>query len=183
VLAAAREVFAERGLAGATLDDVAGAAGLTKGAVYSNFAGKDDLILALMEDRVADRIEAVAAAFAAAGSSTGGVRDAGATLIASVHADADWQRLFIEFWARAMRDDGLRDVLVERRRALRRTIAQALERGAAEHGLRLAMPADHLAVTILALSNGLAIESLLDPDAVPDELFGRLLTHLVDVER
>jgi hypothetical protein len=38
-------------------------------------------------------------------------------------------------------------------------------------------------VTILALSNGLAIESLLDPDAVPDELFGRLLTHLVDVER
>jgi hypothetical protein len=63
---------------------------------------------------------------------------------------------------------------------LRRTIAQALDRGAAEHGLTLAMPAGHLAVTILALSNGLAIESLLDPEAVPKELFGHLLAHLVD---
>jgi hypothetical protein len=97
-----------------------------------------------------------------------------------VHADADWQRLFIEFWGRAMRDDAVREVLVERRRALRRTIAQALDRGAADHGLMLALPADHLAVTILALSNGLAIESLLDPDAVPSELFGRLLAQLVD---
>lgn len=49
LLAAAERLWAERGIHGASLDDIAAAAGLTKGAVYSNFAGKTDLLLALME--------------------------------------------------------------------------------------------------------------------------------------
>src|SRR5580692_9220744 len=49
LLAAAAQVFAERGFHGATLDEVAAAAGFTKGAVYSNFKNKDDLFLALIE--------------------------------------------------------------------------------------------------------------------------------------
>src|SRR5690349_6821954 len=48
---AAAVVFARDGFHGASLDDVAAAAGFTKGAVYSNFAGKDDLFLAVFEDR------------------------------------------------------------------------------------------------------------------------------------
>ena len=49
LLAAAAQVFAERGFHGATLDEVARVAGFTKGAVYSNFASKDDLFLALFK--------------------------------------------------------------------------------------------------------------------------------------
>src|SRR5580693_3466877 len=49
LLAAAADVFAERGFHGASLDQVAAAAGFTKGAVYSNFKNKDDLFLALIE--------------------------------------------------------------------------------------------------------------------------------------
>lgn len=179
VLVAAGEVFAARGFGRATLDDVAVAAGLTKGAVYSNFGSKDELILALMDDRVSARIAAAAAAFAAAGERSEGVRDAGARLIAAVHADADWQKLFIEYWSRAMHDAAVRDALVKRRRELRGAITRALERGAAEHGIVFALPAEQVAVTLLALSNGLAIEGLLDEEAVPPELFGRLLAGLV----
>src|SRR5258708_19886673 len=51
LLAAAAQVFAERGFHGATLDEVAAVAGFTKGAVYSNFNSKDDLFLALLESR------------------------------------------------------------------------------------------------------------------------------------
>jgi AcrR family transcriptional regulator len=47
LLAAAAQVFAERGFHGATLDEVARVAGFSKGAVYSNFESKDDLFLAL----------------------------------------------------------------------------------------------------------------------------------------
>lgn len=179
VLAAAGDVFAARGFAHASLDDVAVAAGLTKGAVYSNFGSKDELILALMDDRVSARIAAAAAAFAGAGGRAAGVRDAGAKLIAAVHADADWQKLFVEYWSRAMRDATVRDALVERRRELRGAITRALERGAAEHGIVFTLPVEQVAVTLLALSNGLAIEGLLDDDAVPPELFGRLLAGLV----
>ena len=49
LLQAAAQVFAERGFHGASLDEVAAAAGFTKGAVYSNFKNKEDLFLALLE--------------------------------------------------------------------------------------------------------------------------------------
>jgi AcrR family transcriptional regulator len=52
LLAAAAQVFADRGFHGATLDEVARVAGFTKGAVYSNFESKDDLFLALFRDAV-----------------------------------------------------------------------------------------------------------------------------------
>src|SRR3954466_13368507 len=49
LLDAAQRLWAERGIHGASLDDIAASAGLTKGAVYSNFTGKTDLLLALLE--------------------------------------------------------------------------------------------------------------------------------------
>ena len=55
LLAAAAQVFAERGFYGATLDEVARVAGFTKGAVYSNFESKDDLFLALFKANYGQR--------------------------------------------------------------------------------------------------------------------------------
>src|ERR1700751_5651328 len=52
LLEAAAEVFREEGFHGATLDEGARRAGFTKGAVYSNFKSKDDLFLAMMDDRI-----------------------------------------------------------------------------------------------------------------------------------
>src|ERR1039458_9361995 len=55
LLQAASEVFAKHGYDRASLDDVAAAAGLTKGAVYSSFASKDELFYALMRERIDER--------------------------------------------------------------------------------------------------------------------------------
>src|SRR5215470_19221034 len=55
LLAAARRVFLERGYFAATLDQIADEAGFSKGAVYSRFASKADMFLALLEDRIAER--------------------------------------------------------------------------------------------------------------------------------
>jgi AcrR family transcriptional regulator len=178
VLDAAAGVFAAKGFAAASLDDVAAAAGLTKGAIYSSFRGKDALILALMEQRIVARTRAAAGAFEAGGPGDG-VEGVGARLFEAIHADAEWQRLFIEYWAHAMREPELRSRLARRRRELRSVIARAVERAATEHGLDLAMAPDQAAVVILALSNGLAIEGLLDPEAVPADLLGHMLTRLI----
>jgi AcrR family transcriptional regulator len=62
ILDAAREVFAERGVIGGTVEDICERAGFTRGAFYSNFADKDDVIDALMEreqDRVLDHLESI----------------------------------------------------------------------------------------------------------------------------
>src|SRR5437660_2443127 len=60
LLAAARSVFAQRGYAGASVTDIAEAAGYSHGAVYSNFAGKQDLFLALFDEHINQRTAALA---------------------------------------------------------------------------------------------------------------------------
>src|SRR5258708_7237284 len=49
---AAAQVFQEQGIGAASIDAIAEAAGLTRGALYSNFANKDELIVAMLEDHV-----------------------------------------------------------------------------------------------------------------------------------
>ena len=49
IVFAARAAFAEAGYHGARLDRIARAAGFSKGAVYSNFAGKAELFLAVLD--------------------------------------------------------------------------------------------------------------------------------------
>src|SRR5579863_10773918 len=61
LLAAAAQVFADRGFHGASLDEVAAVAGFSKGAVYSNFKNKEDLFLALLESHYEREMAAVRA--------------------------------------------------------------------------------------------------------------------------
>jgi AcrR family transcriptional regulator len=55
VLDAARRVFLARGYASATVDGIAEEAGFSKGVVYSQFDGKADMFLALLEARITER--------------------------------------------------------------------------------------------------------------------------------
>ena len=55
LLAAAREGFLDRGYHGASVDQIAEAAGFSTGVVYSQFGGKADLFLTLLEARIAER--------------------------------------------------------------------------------------------------------------------------------
>src|ERR1700735_1393810 len=57
VLEAARRVFLARGYASATLDVIADEAGFSKGVVYSQFASKADMFLALLEASISERAE------------------------------------------------------------------------------------------------------------------------------
>ena len=54
---AAARVFEERGIGAASIETIAAAAGFTRGAFYSNFASKDDLIVAMLEDHVERSLE------------------------------------------------------------------------------------------------------------------------------
>jgi AcrR family transcriptional regulator len=180
LLKAAGEVFAERGYDRASLDDVAEAAGLTKGAVYSSFASKDDLLYALMRERIGERLALVAAAVERQATVGEITRDAGSGLAELMSSQSDWHLLFIEFWARAVRDPKLHDEFARERRSVRGLIARSLEERAAEAKLNLPAPAEQLAVAVLALSNGIAIEHLADPDTVDPAIFGVILSLLLD---
>ncbi|MBB1152581.1 MULTISPECIES: TetR/AcrR family transcriptional regulator [Amycolatopsis] len=176
ILDAAFAVFGEQGIAATKLTEVAAAAGLTKGAVYSSFASKDELVLALMEEHAAHRLEASLTSFAEADDGGAGLANVAAVLMYEMRADAVWHRLLAEFFAMAHHDDRRRDALRRRRREVRDTIARALNRLAEGLALELPLPAEEFAVVLLALSNGLAVEADIDDEAVPDGLLGRVLT-------
>jgi AcrR family transcriptional regulator len=180
LLKAAGEVFAERGYDRASLEDVVAAAGLTKGAVYSSFASKDELFYALMRERISERLELVAEAAERQATVEDITRDAGGALAKLISSQVDWQLLFIEFWARAVRDPDLRKEFARERRAARGLIARVLEERATEAKIDLPAPAEQLAVAVLALSNGVAIEHLADPDTVDASTFGVVLGLLLD---
>jgi len=186
LLKAAGTVFAERGYDRASLDDVAAAAGLTKGAVYSSFAGKDELFYALMSERIDERLKLATAAVQRESPAEGEVsageitREAAAGLAGLMESQADWHLLFIEFWARAVRDPALREEFALHRRAAREVIARFLEQQATQAGVELPAPAEQLAVAVLALSNGIAIEHLADPDTVDPKILGTILSLLLN---
>ncbi len=58
LMASAITVFAERGVIGSSVEEICEAAGFTRGAFYSNFADKDALVLALIEQGVAEEYAA-----------------------------------------------------------------------------------------------------------------------------
>jgi len=185
ILAAAVDVFSQRGYEGASLDKVAEAAGFSKGAVYSNFAGKDELFFELVATRIDQRLEAVGAATArrpskAPGGAESAARAAGRVLREAGEADPEWQLLFLEFWLRCARNEELRARLAERRRAMRGKIADLVEAKAEAAGAKVSRSeAMDLATTALALSNGLGIEGIIDPKSAPPRLLGEILSRIV----
>jgi AcrR family transcriptional regulator len=180
LLAAAGKVFAQRGYDRASLEDVAAAAGLTKGAVYSSFASKDKLFYALMSERIGERLQLATAAVPRESSAGEITREAAAGLAELMGSQADWHLLFIEFWARAVRDPALRKDFARHRRAARAVIARFLEQQAARAGVELPAPAEQLAIAVLALSNGIAIEHLADPETVDPTILTPILGLLLD---
>jgi AcrR family transcriptional regulator len=179
VLQAAGAVFAERGFAAASLDQVAAAAGFTKGAVYSNFGSKDELFLALMKEEAARRVQVVETTLRTTSDLAGALAAVGAELS---RRDSTWQLLFLEFWQRALRDPQVRRAFVASRRTLRARVTEVVERFLTERPVRTGWDAPSLTVVLLALANGLAVEALPDPGAVPDDLLTRVLADLVDPE-
>jgi AcrR family transcriptional regulator len=171
----AAKVFARRGLQQASIDEVAGDAGFTKGAFYANFKSKEELFLAMLDERFAGRIEEIDRVAADDIEPEEQARRAGLDFSHYLAADPEWQRLFFEFAAHAARNDDFREELVTRYSALRRRIAAVYERRAEELGVEPPVPHDQIAVMTFAMANGIALEQLLEPDAVPDDLFGTML--------
>ena len=175
ILESADRLFRERGLAATSLEAIAKAAGFSKGAVYSNFAGKDELCFELLSSRIDARIAAVEGAMPAEAGPAHHALLAGERLLRIVESEPGWQIFFIELWLRCVRSESLRPRFAAKRKLMRAQIASLFAAQADAAGFRLPLPAEHLAASVLALSNGLGLESLIDSEAVPPDLMGKLM--------
>jgi AcrR family transcriptional regulator len=158
LLKAAGSIFARRGYHAATLDEIAQRAGVSKGALYYNFASKEDLFLALLADRLGE-----------------GPADL-EEFASRLERDPRWAPLFFEFMAWSGRDARHRAEL--RRRFFRPARERTRELNAAGHGGG-DLTDEELAAAVNALVNGLLLERHFDPERVPADLVGRAVARLL----
>ncbi len=179
-MTAAARIFAEKGFAGASIDDVADAAGYTKGAVYSNFASKTDLMLAVIEDRIRRQSEVVADSFAGVPLEQG-LRELETRTPTGL--DREWMMLIGEFMLYAMRHESARVALAKEYEGARRLSTAMIESKYVEAGATPPFPPRELAILVEALGIGLGFQALIDPASVPADLqavaMERLLAPLV----
>jgi AcrR family transcriptional regulator len=179
LLAAARIMFARSGFHGASVEEIASEAGYSTGALYSNFEGKEDLFVALMEREIEEHAQEIAGAVREQASisdrATGGARQ----WMTMIEREPEALLLFMEFWAYGVRDARVRPKVAARFAQMRRVLTGLIADGVRDFDLELTIPAEHLAVAIDALADGIARQKLADPDAVPDELMGDVLALLL----
>jgi AcrR family transcriptional regulator len=178
VLDAAREVFLERGYAGASLDAIAERAGFSKGVVYSQFTNKADLFLALLDRR----IDARAAENERAATKRHGV-DALLALLRNFERDSraegGWARLLVEFRSVALRDPHLNERYAAAHRRTVERLADVVARVQQEAGATDGPPARTAAEFILAFGAGLTLERGADPRSLRSDVVLEMVQRAV----
>jgi AcrR family transcriptional regulator len=185
VLAAAARVFARNGFHATSLESVAEEAGFSRGAVYYNFADKEELFLELLDRRCAERAQDLREVFADTDE------DVAATSrqaqVAAQHAldamtgDPEWRALYLEFLAHAARDPAFRRRFARRTDEMRSALEEIVVERAGPVADALGMSPQQLAVVIDALGVGLWGHHMLHgAKSVPPDLFSQAVALLVD---
>jgi AcrR family transcriptional regulator len=176
LLAAALRVFAERGYGQAGVDDVAAAAGYSKGALYWHFSGKEELLLALLEERIDAPMREMVALLGSAPPERDMSVVASREFARRLSRQREAVLLEREYWTLAIRDPELRARYAEREAELRGALAGALEARASHLGTPdLVMPAEDVARVVMSIIGGLSVDELIEPGAVRSELIGEAL--------
>jgi AcrR family transcriptional regulator len=176
LITAATRVFARDGYWGASVDTIAEQAGFTVGALYSNFATKEELFLAVLErhcelelrdlcalaDTANDRPELLAA-----------VTERFATL---TEEQREWEVLWVELWLYGQRHPEAAERMASVQRQTRELIAQALG--------RQGIPLDaELAALVHALWGGFLMYRITDQELLGPDAFARAVNSLLDGRR
>jgi AcrR family transcriptional regulator len=163
LIAAARAVFVRRGFHAASLEEIAEEAGYTKGAVYSNFDGKDDLFLAVLEEHYASRADAYRGFVLSFDTAEDASRAVARFMLEAYAAEPAWWTLLSDFTSHAAKDETLRERLRESRDRFIDAVAELIDALAERHGVSFTLPSREVARASGAFMRGMTLEWLVDP--------------------
>jgi AcrR family transcriptional regulator len=176
LLSAALRVFAQRGYREGGVDEIAAEAGYSKGALYWHFSGKEDLLLALLEERIDTPMRERFALLASAPPEQDMSVEATRAFAKQLDREREALLLEREYWSLAIRDPEIRARYAERQTELRRELATAMEARARHLGTPdLTLPAEEVARIVMSIIGGLSIDDLIEPGSVRPELLGEAL--------
>ena len=179
LLDAAADVFARRGFAATSLDEIAEEAGFSKGAVYSNFSSKEDLFLAVLDEHVGRQMLDIGDRIDRTRTTGEQVAEAGQLFMDLFQQERTWYLLSFEFLAYAARHPQFQVEFSARQRAQREAIVAMITEHSERAENPMPMPAERMAVALEALANGIAFAKLADEAGVPDDLLGEMFARFV----
>jgi AcrR family transcriptional regulator len=176
LLTAALRVFARRGYRQAGVEEIAAEAGYSKGALYWHFSSKEELLLALLEERIDAPMREMVALLESAPPERDMSVEAAREFARQLGGQREALLLEREYWSLAIRDPELRARYAQRQAELRGALAAALEARARHLGSPdLPMPADDVARIVMSIIGGLTIDELIEPGSVSPERLGEAL--------
>jgi TetR/AcrR family transcriptional regulator, transcriptional repressor of aconitase len=168
ILAAARRCFLRDGFHATSMQDLFAEAGLSSGAVYSYFASKDDVIVAIAEENLSEvtgMIHAVATQQAT--QPVGAVLADVLDMLRAKDAEEGFSKLTVIVWSEALRNPSLAAQFATVVTRVRTDLAELISQS--RGNLPADVPADVLATTLLSLVPGYLVQlALVGPDAVHD---------------
>lgn len=176
---ASLEVFVEKGIDGATVDDLTRAAGFTRGAFYSNFSSKEEVFVAVFDEVTTELLAIASSAVQAALAEAGvderarvGPEDDSEVMVAVFEAirpfGRQWYLLYSDAVARALRDEKLRAELAVQRERLRDEIAALLMVRLEASGERPLLAPTDLAQLLVGIFIDLMVREQMDRRDVTD---------------
>jgi len=174
LLRSASRLICRRGMQGASIDAIAADAGYTKGAFYANFQSKQDLFLAMLDQKFATALADLQAAMPGAGIPEAEAHNAAERFLAYANSDPEWPRLYQEFAALAARDDPFRERLAARVAELRARMAAVFEHWAASYGVKPTLAHGEVAAMTFFMADGFLMHRLIEP-ALDESLYPKMV--------
>jgi AcrR family transcriptional regulator len=171
LVASARHLFATRGFEGASLDEIADAAGYTRGAIYRHFANKEDLFFAVSDALNTETLNTFAEQLEVDGDVDN--QQTAATLFKVLARDRELWALSLEWSLYQYRNPAVRERSAESRRQQRATVAGLMGHYSREMGYTLKIPAETIAAILLIASDGFVQAARIDTDI--EDLFATFL--------
>lgn len=169
VLDAAQEVFAERGVIGGTVEDICEHAGFTRGAFYSNFTDKDDILDALVEREHTRLLEHLDASLALVDREVAEATTLEAALgsivdriLRSIPVDRQLSLIQTELEIHAIRRPELSGRFVETNDRFRERIGAFIDEAMQRHGRELLVSQADITDTVVAIAERSVRRALLD---------------------
>ncbi|MFP4456633.1 MAG: TetR family transcriptional regulator [Clostridia bacterium] len=167
ILDAALNIFSSKGYARATLNDIAKAAGVTRGAIYWHFEGKSEIYSVLVEERLSGATQVIRNIFVENISPEDKIRKFLVTSMKYVEKDADYRAIMQLTLFKTEVIDEVEEMMEIKKEGTKKTIseiARIIEEGIAQGKFREDLNSQSVAIAVIGLINGMISLWMLNTD-------------------
>ena len=164
LIAVGRTHFLRHGLGGAVAEKIAEDAGYSRGALYSNFDGKEELFLAVIQEEKARQLDVFRSILREEASAKGRLRKM-RDMIADLLTDRDWIVLRAEFEAESLRNERIRKSFIDVHRQQIRDGGELFRSLLRSSEITSSLKPEDFSMVMLNLAHGLAVtQKILGPE-------------------